>query len=700
MNFTQSIVEKIRTDFVNEATNSPTLFNDLANMEKYISESYQGRSLIELLQNADDCCSTKFYLKRLDQNLFLVANNGKIFDEQDLISLCRSGASTKTRGVGKIGFRGIGFKSVVNYANEVYLYSGEYKLIFSRKLTKDVLKSSLDVPLIRVPHFNFGNKYLLEYEKMVKSGYNTVFIFETKTDSIKEEINLFSESCLLFLNHIKEVIFEYDSSKVISIERNKQFYLLKSDKEISEWIVLNNGDSWNKVSLAFKSVNHKAINLSSSYVHSFMPTNEKINLPFIINGDFSTDPSRTKIIIDIETKRTIHNVVSLMSTIVINALKEKKDEYGLINVMSCYKKDEFDFLVPNSIKNEIYNDYIEILSLELKKISKLENIIIQPDWFDTFDFDNYCRTKNYYPIYTKGNKNVIGLSNILGQIDSIKFDFYNLFRYMRENILEYNTRINLIVELMTKRYSFEGILKNELSNSYLFDYNNKPQKTKDIVDLDFTKDSFYRELVKNVNDNQELNIFLKQLGFNNIKNKDYNDMFTKSEKSNVKNIDSFNKDVDIHSLQTILSKSSSSNVEVSECKFEKRENPQKWRSVEKNMKIVFESFKDVNSVQDVTSNNLGYDLIVEFKSGIKKYVEVKSVNRLGDEFKMTPNEYATAYSSDFKLNYLLAIVEQNEDEMRICLIDNLENMNFDKRVAKYDYVGSGYGGPCLKYNLD
>ena len=71
------IVKEIRNEFVNEAKNSPTLLSDLAHMEKYISESYDGRSLIELLQNADDVLSTKFYLQKIDDNSFLVANNGR-----------------------------------------------------------------------------------------------------------------------------------------------------------------------------------------------------------------------------------------------------------------------------------------------------------------------------------------------------------------------------------------------------------------------------------------------------------------------------------------------------------------------------------------------------------------------------------------------------------------------------------------------
>lgn len=42
-----NIVEKIRRSIIKECLNSPMLVNDIANMEKYISESYSGRSLIE-----------------------------------------------------------------------------------------------------------------------------------------------------------------------------------------------------------------------------------------------------------------------------------------------------------------------------------------------------------------------------------------------------------------------------------------------------------------------------------------------------------------------------------------------------------------------------------------------------------------------------------------------------------------------------
>ena len=60
-----NIVSRLHDTFLTEAQASPMLISDLASMEKYISESYSGRSLIELLQNSDDAGSDSFLIKKL-----------------------------------------------------------------------------------------------------------------------------------------------------------------------------------------------------------------------------------------------------------------------------------------------------------------------------------------------------------------------------------------------------------------------------------------------------------------------------------------------------------------------------------------------------------------------------------------------------------------------------------------------------------
>src|SRR5215207_9572691 len=81
----------------------------LPGLEQYVAESYDARSFVELLQNADDAGAPRFVVQRTGDFL-MVANDGRPFTRVDFESLCRSAASHKHRGT-TIGYRGIGFKS-------------------------------------------------------------------------------------------------------------------------------------------------------------------------------------------------------------------------------------------------------------------------------------------------------------------------------------------------------------------------------------------------------------------------------------------------------------------------------------------------------------------------------------------------------------------------------------------------------------
>ena len=144
------IFTSVREELLREATNSPTLLADLANLERYVAETYSARSFIELLQNADDAGSTRFLLTR-HNDLLICANNGREFSRQDFYSLCRSASSAKQRGQ-TIGYRGIGFKSVVGVASSIHLLSGNLEATFSRELTQSSLGIRTPTPLVRIPH--------------------------------------------------------------------------------------------------------------------------------------------------------------------------------------------------------------------------------------------------------------------------------------------------------------------------------------------------------------------------------------------------------------------------------------------------------------------------------------------------------------------------------------------------------------------
>lgn len=192
------MINTIFQNLLREAQVSPMLLSDLAGLETYISESYSNRSFIELLQNADDAGSTKFLVQQCGQ-LLLIANNGRIFNSADIESLCRSASSTKVRG-NSIGYRGIGFKSVVSIAHEVHLISGDYEITFSRELTKKLIPDASKVPLIRIPHpLRKEIKAIIrnDIENLKRQDYTTFFIFSgVNIKKVIEEYSSFQRTSL------------------------------------------------------------------------------------------------------------------------------------------------------------------------------------------------------------------------------------------------------------------------------------------------------------------------------------------------------------------------------------------------------------------------------------------------------------------------------------------------------------------------
>ena len=278
---------------------------------------------LELIQNADDACASKLIIKEIRKQVYLVANNGRTFDERDLEALCRSGASTKHRKNNTIGYRGIGFKSVVNYSNIVHLYSGDIKATFSKMLTQKEIPEAENVPLIRIPHNFEGNEYIKYIYEYLRNEYTTIFIFEVNNNCLLDEIEMFDSSCMLFLRNIKEIIFDSKSRENVFLTRNNQIednikmVQLIGTEDNQNWLVYN--DSKNNVTdIAFKYYDNETVMAreNEAVFHSFMPTNNRVNIPLKINGDFSTDPSRTKIVLDTETTDTINNVVELFGKII------------------------------------------------------------------------------------------------------------------------------------------------------------------------------------------------------------------------------------------------------------------------------------------------------------------------------------------------------------------------------------------------
>ena len=692
-----------------EAINSPLLLSDLAYMEKYISESYQGKSLIELLQNADDALATKFIIKKASQNVYVVANNGRKFDTDDVLSICRSGASTKQRNGNSIGFRGIGFKSIVNYAHGVHLISGEIKLSFSKKLTKEILGDNLNVPLIRIPHeFKELDKYTFFIRNLIDEGYNTIFIFEVNSDALSIEMDEFDSTTMLFLQNISEIDFYFDSkNENYKINRkqnsiNMQLAFIKSHNRNSNWLILSDN---NRCSIAFQiDDNLKAVKMGKfdSVVHSFMPTKDYSGMPIKFNGNFSTDPSRTKIIIDDETLIATKNCVSILIELITDIIYSEEDQYGIIGVLGELKKDDLAIFktkrISDVIIDELQDSFKNIFNIKFNT-SSYTKFYIQPTWLDFDDFLKICQENNILGFGESIEKKI---PNILHFLNNFGFEELSLEMAISNSnniIYSLESRAKIFAQIVKKyRFGFNDDIKKSISKANLLEFETGCKSIETRNESDKISPSFCTMLINLISDEKDLLWLLRKFNLYN----DSTGTFSIGDKALMKNNSISNEDSltleDASIKNDALSDLFEGENIIHNTSFNEKPIYQKWRSVEENVSISFKNMKNVVKVTDVSKSNLGYDLEVQWKDKID-YIEVKSVIKLGNSFSMTNNEYATA--TEYGDNYVLVIAEQSNDSMKMCIIYNpISKLTLFKRVTRWEWVCNEYNGSMLSTSFD
>lgn len=667
-----NIVEKLHKEFLTEASSSPILLNDLAAMEKYIAESYMGRSLIELLQNADDAYATKFCISKLKNNTYLIANNGREFTEEDLYALCRSGASTKRRKSGTIGFRGIGFKSVVNYAKTVHLISGNIRTTFSRDQTKKEITNIEKVPLIRIPHFFSGDNYNKIVQQVLENGYTTAFVFETENDLLESEIQEFNISCMIFLRNLSEIFYKNDSMKLWKTEKKKKSDISEiitcfDGKEKTTWLVYSN-EKKKPCDIAFRYDMDKVVPASKeeSVMHSFMPTKNRLSIPIKINGDFSTDPSRTKVTIDDETMNAINNCGTFLSEIAINIIDSGKDEFGIIKTMSTGSIDPL-----SNIRGKSASDYfVECVHENLKKyfqnIAHGKDIYYQRNGITNNDFDIIINTINAVGIGNKIEKEISGITELVRIIGIKQIPIDRTLEVMKTIECEKATRIQILSDVVQdSRFGIKQDIKEKIKKAKLIEYSNGVKSIEEQEQNDFMEESYQGAVVEKLGTFSGLEWFAKQM---NIAIKDNN------FKQEVKELELNNTVFTNHIIK-------------------------KWRSVEENFLQFIQNLPEVDTAIDVANKNLGYDMEVTLKSGEHEYYEIKSVNRIGDTFSMTNNEFSSAIQH--KEKYKLAVVQQEKSQFNVCIIsDPANSLILTKRVTRWEWYCSDYSGSIFRARME
>lgn len=435
---------------------------------------YQGREIYEMLQNAEDAGaeaeSEVYVVVDYSDNVISIANKGgKPFSDEGFTSILRANQSSKI-GSKLIGNKGLGFRSILNWAEEIEIHSKNIKCTFSEEIalkrwkeiqekieanigekkTKSFVKQveknakdqGFDIPVPILP--------LPKYEKTTKSKEYTTKITiklqddESVADSIIDQLESLDERVLLFLTWCKSISITGNQveNRFITCDKNKWLFYSEEGSI---------GDKEYCISLAYPKEQSKLEDTNPLY--SFFPTKINVNLPIIIHATFELTSSRNGLV-DNDANKKIQEFVA---NAVIDFVEQKLssfysapswDIYNAIDIDTIYDdiwtfKYRLDSLkktakiyptingVYECLKDIYYysEDFSEyVISLKAKGWSGLNNILIpnKPENLDikkSYNEAEFQKIINQLSEWITSIEDRCDLIKALKEIDTqIKFD--------------------------------------------------------------------------------------------------------------------------------------------------------------------------------------------------------------------------------------------------------------------------------------
>lgn len=201
----------------------------------YIKENqaradYEGREILELLQNAVDQVDIggKIYLE-IENDILTVANTGEPFNFDGVKSLMKENLSPKRSKQNMIGQKGLGFRSLLNWSNEISIFSDQLSIKFSESYRNDYFnKFGIKEPtaLLVCPEI-IENTDTFDFNTMIKIK----IIDDNIIHEVKRQLNSIDKYTLLFLNKVNEISVRINDKLTVFNRKNKDDFVIISEKE-------------------------------------------------------------------------------------------------------------------------------------------------------------------------------------------------------------------------------------------------------------------------------------------------------------------------------------------------------------------------------------------------------------------------------------------------------------------------------------
>ena len=314
----QGELEKIRRKYLDSAEEIVSGYN----RECTLSKDYEGRQMFELLQNADDesAGSTGKVLITFDGKTLSVSNTGEPFSFRGVKSLLYPNASPKKIHANKIGCKGLGFRSILTWANSVTVASKDFTIQFSKDYAKEFLASILEEkpelkPEIQAlsldpwPIATLTCPHILEESALV-DGYSTSIIMECRedlADTIVEQIEGLEFEELVFLPNLKQIeiqCMDYHRNFFKVSEGNEVIIETKdvnsNETDCASWKLFRKtgiveDENGNDKDYEFIVAYDPSGEHQGEVLYSYFKTDVKLGFPALIHGTFELNSDRNSL---------------------------------------------------------------------------------------------------------------------------------------------------------------------------------------------------------------------------------------------------------------------------------------------------------------------------------------------------------------------------------------------------------------------
>ena len=330
------------------------------NKEREALQSYHGRELLELLQNADDelrdDMKKEIYVSFRNDTL-TIANDGNPFDEDGIISLMYSNASEKKyRKKVVIGNKGTGFRAILGWAKEISIDSSDLHVRFSQEHSQSVLKSLfLDNPE-EIKRKKAATLVFPEWiDKHSESEYTTVISIRIKEDDsvredIRKQIQTLNEDLLLFMNRTQSLVIELDDQVIRYVKAeidmntvNLQKYINAEMVYSKDWllnreegmVVSDNEEKNYSLIIAYDC---EGKNPENQVIYSYFPTEVRFPFPVLLHANFELNADRNHLIKGSDANKEILEKAACLLIDTAKKINSGKISYDIIKFLIKQEK--------------------------------------------------------------------------------------------------------------------------------------------------------------------------------------------------------------------------------------------------------------------------------------------------------------------------------------------------------------------------